>query len=307
MILVSGGTGSFGHAYVKRHLMQSEECCEFACYEDEGCRCVGCVKPRFRILSRDEEKQRAMAAEFPDVEYVIGDVRDLETVRRAMRGVDRVFHAAALKQVPQCESAPIEAVRTNVHGTDNVCRAATEHGAKVVLLSTDKAVEPVGVMGATKMLAESVATSWGYNVVRYGNVIGSRGSIVPIFREKVAQGKPIPITDPEMTRFLITMDEAMGLLDLAMDHAPAGLVYVPKLPAATVEQMARCIAPGHPTQIMGVRPGEKKHELLIAADEYADDYGGFHVVHPAQPGQGSPVSSETAPRLTDAELTALLP
>lgn len=283
MILVTGGTGSFGHAFVKRHLNES-----------------------VRVLSRDEEKQRAMAAEFPDVEYVIGDVRDLETVRRAMRGVDRVFHAAALKQVPQCEAAPVEAVRTNVHGTDNVCRAATEHGAKVVLLSTDKAVEPVGVMGATKMLAESVATSWGYNVVRYGNVIGSRGSIVPIFRQLVSIGKPITITDPEMTRFLITMTEAMGLLDLAMEHIPAGLVYVPKLPAADVAQMARCIAPEHPTATVGVRPGEKKHELLIAADEFADDYGSFYVVHPQLPGNGHAVSSETAPRLTDAELTALL-
>lgn len=283
MILVTGGTGSFGHAYVRRH------------YGDD-----------IRVLSRDEEKQRQMVAEFPDVEYVIGDVRDLETVRQAMRGVDKVFHAAALKQVPSCEFAPIEAVRTNVHGTDNVCRAATEAGAKVVLLSTDKAVEPVGVMGATKMLAESVCTNWGFNIVRYGNVIGSRGSIVPIFRQMVSEGRPITLTDPEMTRFLITMDEAMSLLDQVMGAPPMAEIFVPKLPAATVEQMARCIAPGHPTRLVGVRPGEKKHELLIASDEGFAELPDYFRVKPRMPGIGFVYSSEAAPRLTDAELSALL-
>lgn len=282
--LVTGGTGSFGHAYVKRHAGEP-----------------------LRVLSRDEEKQRAMLAEFPDVEYVIGDVRDLETVRRAMDGVDKVFHAAALKQVPSCESAPIEALKTNTLGTDNVCRAAKEAGAKVVLLSTDKAVEPVGVMGATKFLAESVAINWGQTVVRYGNVIGSRGSIVPIFRQIVAEGRPIPITDPEMTRFLITMDQAMDLLDMAMREPSPGQVYVPKLPAANVAQMTRCIAPGHPVEVVGVRPGEKKHELLIAADECSSFYDQFFKIWPHLPGSGFVCSSETAPRLTDAELTALLP
>jgi UDP-N-acetylglucosamine 4,6-dehydratase len=286
MILVTGGTGSFGHAYVKRHY----------------------GKLPIRVLSRDEEKQRQMVAEFPDVDFVIGDVRDRESVNRAMRDVTQVFHAAALKQVPSCESAPLEAIRTNAIGTDNVCAAAKDAGARVVLLSTDKAVEPVGVMGATKMLAENIATNHGFNVVRYGNVIGSRGSIVPIFRQMVAEGRPITITDPEMTRFLITMQQAMWLLDLAMEQEPLGIVYVPELPAATVEQMARCIAPGHPTEIVGFRPGEKKHELLVAPDEFSDHYpGGYHVVYPGEPGGGWTSSSETAPRLTDAELTALLP
>ena len=283
MILVTGGTGSFGHAFVKAHYGEP-----------------------LRVLSRDEEKQRQMVAEFPKVEYVIGDVRDRESVHKAMKGVTRVFHAAALKQVPSCEDAPVEALRTNVMGTENVCAEAAEIGAKVVLLSTDKAVEPVGVMGATKMLAESVCTNWGFSVVRYGNVIGSRGSIVPIFRQMVAEGKPITITDPAMTRFLITMRQAMALLDLAMDHLP-NAVYVPKLPAATVEQMARCIAPGHPQQVTGVRPGEKKHELLIASDEYAVDCGDYYAVHPRQPGGGWALSSETARRLSDAELSELLP
>jgi UDP-N-acetylglucosamine 4,6-dehydratase len=163
-------------------------------------------------------------------------------------------------------------------------------------------------MGATKMLAENIATNHGFNVVRYGNVIGSRGSIVPIFRQMVAEGRPITITDPEMTRFIITMDHAMWLLDRAMHDAPAGLIYVPLLPAATVEQLARCIAPGHPTEVVGVRPGEKKHELLIAPDEFSDVYpGAVQVVHPHQPGAGWSYSSETADRLDDAELTALLP
>lgn len=281
MILVTGGTGSFGHAFAAS-------------------------ATNVRVLSRDEEKQRAMAELYPDIDYVIGDIRDLETVRKAMRGVTQVFHAAALKQVPQSEAHPGEYVRTNIEGTDNVCRAAQEVGADVVVLSTDKAVMPVGVMGATKFLAERIATSYGYNAVRYGNVIGSRGSIVPVFRAQVARGEPITITDPSMTRFLITLDEAIGLVYLAMAEPMAGAVYVRKSPAATVEQIARVLAPGHPQRVIGIRPGEKVHEDLIGGHENAEDHGDYFRVLRSGPGRGEPYTSLDAPTVTDAELAALL-
>ena len=283
MMLVTGGTGSFGHAFVRRH-------------RDEP----------IRVLSRDEEKQRAMALEFPDVEYVIGDVRDLDDVRDAMDGVDRVFHAAALKQVPPLEKAPMQAIRTNVIGTDNVCRAALEHGARVVTLSTDKAVEPVGVMGATKMLAESVTSSWGLHSVRYGNIIGSRGSITPIWRAAIAAGEPVTITDPDMTRFVITLDEALDLVDLAMETEPLGLVFVRRSPAATVAQLARVIAGDHPTKVIGIRPGEKRHEDLVVPDEHVITYDDHFRVVPRLAGTGHRYSSETAPRLTDSTRADLI-
>jgi UDP-N-acetylglucosamine 4,6-dehydratase len=284
MILVTGGTGSFGHAFVARH-------------HEMG----------IRVLSRDEEKQRAMAERFPLVEYVIGDIRDRDTVRRAMQGCYRVFHAAALKQVPPLEKQPLEAVKTNIIGTDNVCAEAFDVGAKVVTISTDKAVEPVGVMGASKFLAEAVTTSWGFNAVRYGNVIGSRGSIVPVWRAAIARGEPIRITDPQMTRFLITLDEALDLIDLAMEAPANGLVFVRRSPAATVEQLARVIGGRHPQVITGTRPGEKRHEDLVAPDESVTADGDHFTVHPGLAGSGIRYSSETAPRLTDEALAALLP
>lgn len=284
MILVTGGTGSFGHAFVKRHYGTDH----------------------IRVLSRDEEKQRAMALEYPDVEYIIGDVRDLDDVRDAMFGVDRVFHAAALKQVPPLEQAPMQAIRTNVIGTDNVCRAANENKARVVTLSTDKAVEPVGVMGASKMLAESVTSSWRFNSVRYGNIIGSRGSIVPIWKAAIERGDPVTITDPDMSRFVITLDEALDLVDLAMETAPQGFVFVRRSPAATVAQLARVIAGDHPTKVIGIRPGEKRHEHLVVPDEHIITYDDHFKVVPHMAGTGQRYSSETAPRLTDVALADLI-
>lgn len=281
--LVTGGTGSFGHAYVKAHPGE-----------------------RIRVFSRDEEKQRAMRVEFPDLEYVIGDVRDREAVRQAMWGVKRVFHAAALKQVPQSEENPGEYVRSNILGTENVCAAARDFGARVVFLSTDKAVMPVGVMGATKMLGEAIAASYGFNSVRYGNVIGSRGSILPVFRAQMALGKPITITDPAMTRFLITLSEAIGLVDIAMDAEPNSRIYVRKSPAATVAQFVRSLAGrAYPTKVIGTRPGEKLHEDLIAEHEYATDCGDYFVVERNRHG-GMAYTSLDAPTLTDDELAALL-
>jgi len=283
--LVTGGTGSFGHAFAARFYGTAD----------------------IVVLSRDEEKQRAMALEFPDIEYRIGDVRDLTDVRDAMRSVDRVFHAAALKQVPPLEAAPMQAVRTNIIGTDNVCRAASElWGIPTVVLSTDKAVEPVGVMGATKMLAEAVASSWGYNSVRYGNIIGSRGSIVPIWRKAIADGEPVRITDPDMSRFVITLDDALDLVDLAMDSPMDGSVFVKRSPAATVAQLARVIAGDHPTEVIGVRPGEKRHEHLVVPDEHVIEDGDHFRIRPGLPGTGHRYSSETAPRLTDEALGDLI-
>jgi UDP-N-acetylglucosamine 4,6-dehydratase len=290
--LVTGGTGSFGHAYVKRH---------------HG-------SERIRVLSRDEEKQRAMAALYPDVEFVIGDIRDAETVRRAMRGVDRVFHAAALKQVPPLEAYPMEAVRTNIIGTDNVCQAASDVGARLVFLSTDKAVEPVGVMGGSKFLGESVARAHGFNVVRYGNVIGSRGSIIPVWRDQLAKGQPLTITDPTMTRFLITLDEALDLLETAMDAEPAGTIFVKRSPAATVREMATAFLwnvkpsrdPLTMTEVVGIRPGEKMHEHLVVPDEPATDCGDHFRISRHGVGSGITYSSRHADRLTMGELSDLL-
>ena len=282
--LVTGGTGSFGHAFVRRHYGSTP----------------------IRILSRDEEKQRAMAVDYPDIEYILGDVRDFDTVLDAMEGVSVVFHAAALKQVPPLEAAPIQAVRTNILGTENVCRAAHYRDARVVTLSTDKAVEPVGVMGATKMIAEAVTSSWGYNSVRYGNILGSRGSIIPVWREAMAKGQPVLITDPDMTRFVITLDDALDLVDEAMADEPAGAVYVRRSPASTVAQLHRVVAGDHSTRLVGVRPGEKRHEHLVVPDEYVTEYPDKFIITPGHPGNGYRYSSETAPRLTDEELGDLI-
>lgn len=284
-VLVTGGTGSFGHAYI---------------------RSIYGIADHIRVLSRDEEKQRLMALEFPDVEYVLGDVRDRDSVRRAMRGVTHVFHAAALKQVPQSEANPGETVRTNILGTENVCIEAQEAGARVVLLSTDKAVEPVGVMGASKFIAEQLTTSYGYNVVRYGNVVGSRGSIVPLFRSLIRAGKPITVTDPTMTRFLISLPEAVWLVAEAMRDTTPGRIFVRKSPAATVAQIVRVMAPDHPVETIGIRPGEKRHEHLILPHERAFDCGDYFIIDPREPRAGIAYSSETAPRLTDAALAALI-
>jgi UDP-N-acetylglucosamine 4,6-dehydratase len=286
-VLVTGGTGSFGHAFVR------------LCDNDS-------LPGAVRVLSRDEEKQRRMAIRYPAVDFVLGDVRDRDAVRRAMRGVTHVFHAAALKQVPPLEANPGEAWRTNILGTENVCVIAQELGAKVVLLSTDKAVEPVGVMGGTKMLAEAITVAHGFNVVRYGNVVGSRGSIVPLFRSQIAKGEPITVTDPTMTRFLITLEEAIGLVELAMAEPPSGTIFARKSPAATVEQIVRVMAPRHPTRIIGVRPGEKRTEHLVASHERAIDCGDHFRINAANDRAGIYYSSDTAPRLTDETLAALI-
>lgn len=285
--LVTGGTGSFGHAYVAA-----------LATTPAGGRHI-------RVLSRDEEKQRRMARHYPEVEFILGDVRDRAAVRRAMRGVDRVFHAAALKQVPQGERNPGEYTRTNVLGTENVCVEAAEAGARLVYLSTDKALYPASAMGASKLLGELVARGFEFNSVRYGNVIGSRGSIIPVWRGQLAAGEPITITDPAMRRFLITLPQAVELIELAMSSPMLGTTYVRKSPVASVEQLARVFAPGHPAVIMGTRAGEKHDEELVAAHEFAVDHGWYFAVGNGPPS-GIEFTTGTAPAVTDVELAELL-
>jgi UDP-N-acetylglucosamine 4,6-dehydratase len=276
-VLVTGGTGSFGHHIVRRLLQED--------------------LAEIRILSRDEDKQYRMGrtldmlAHFPrhnGVHFVLGDVRDPHAVDVAMRDVDIVFHAAALKQVPFCEYNVLEAVKTNILGAQNVIDAALAHDVKaVVAVSTDKAVKPVNTMGMTKAIQEKLFTdaasnssSTRFSCVRYGNVIGSRGSVIPLFKELILGGKPVTITDPNMTRFVITLEEAIDLVLYAAQYAVGGEVFVRGAPAVRIpelaEAMIKALAPGQdiPIEVVGVRPGEKIHEILVSEAEARRTYHG---------------------------------
>jgi len=261
-VLVTGGTGSFGNR-VAAHLLEHG---------------AGEV----RILSRDEKKQWEMRRAFPDYRYIVGDVRDLERVRQAIRGVDYVFHAAALKQVPSCEDYPIEALKTNALGSHNVALAAAEAGVRrMVALSTDKAVKPVNAMGISKAMMEKIVCSQNllggetiFACVRYGNVMGSRGSVIPLFREQIASDRPLTLTVPHMTRFLMTLDQSVDLVLHALKHARGGEIFVRKAPACTVLGLAQAMrlkystrGSEHPIEIVGIRPGEKVHEVLVSEYE----------------------------------------
>jgi UDP-glucose 4-epimerase len=271
--LITGGTGSFGGAMARRLLA------------------AGCGQ--VRVLSRDEAKQEAMRRRFADgrLRFYLGDVRDPDTVARACRGVDYVFHAAALKQVPSCEFFPIEAVRTNVLGSANVVEAARAGGVRtVVCLSTDKAVYPINAMGLSKALMEKVAQAQArvgpaggpvVCTVRYGNVLYSRGSVVPLFVEQLRAGASLTLTDPRMTRFLMSLDDAVGLVEQAFRSAEPGDLFVRKAPASTVEVLARAVARLFEVEprldVIGVRHGEKRHETLVTREEMAraQDRGEF--------------------------------
>lgn len=260
-VLVTGGTGSFGRKFIESALSQDPQ--------------------RVIVFSRDELKQSELEKQFPPdkfpaIRYFIGDVRDAQRLRRAMSGVDYVVHAAALKQVPACEYNPIEAIKTNVHGAENIIEAAIDAGVtRVIALSTDKAVNPVNLYGATKLVAEklfiqgnSYAGEKGprFSVVRYGNVVGSRGSVVPLFREQ-RKTKKITITDARMTRFWITLDQGVEFVTSALAQMHGGEVFVPKLPSMNIMDLARAIAPGCAIDTIGIRAGEKLHESLISVDE----------------------------------------
>jgi UDP-N-acetylglucosamine 4,6-dehydratase len=276
-ILVTGGTGSFGNQFVETVMAK---------YHPR----------RLIVFSRDELKQFEMRQRFPDgsgssMRYFVGDVRDLDRLKRAMEGVDIVVHAAALKQVPSCEYNPFEAVKTNIYGAQNVIEAAIATGVKkVVALSTDKAVNPINLYGATKLCAEKIfiqgnayARQKGprFSCVRYGNVIGSRGSVIPLFREQRKSGK-ITITDPRMTRFWITLPDAVEMVLKAIRHMQGGEIFVPKLPSMKVIDLAKAIAPECEIECIGIRPGEKIHEALITEEEgrHTVSYDGMYVIMP---------------------------
>lgn len=275
-VLVTGGTGSFGSTMVRKLL-------------DSDVR-------EIRVLSRDELKQHEMRQSLGDsrVKFYLGDVRDQDSVERATRGVDFVFHAAALKQVPSCEFFPLEAVRTNILGSANVIEAANANGVhSLVCLGTDKAAYPVNAMGMSKALMEKVAQAFARNnptatttvsTVRYGNVMMSRGSVIPLFVEQARQGRPITVTDPNMTRFLMTLDEAVDLVEHAFEHARPGDLFIRKAPASTVGDLAWAVATtvgiDPEIQVIGTRHGEKLYETLATREELlrAEDQGDFYRV-----------------------------
>lgn len=274
VLLITGGTGSFGNAVLNRFLHS-----DFA---------------EIRIFSRDEKKQEDMriALNSRKVKFYIGDVREYDSVHDALRGVDYVFHAAALKQVPSCEFYPMEAVRTNVLGAENVMRAAIANEVKrCVVLSTDKAVYPINAMGISKammeklMVAKSRLCDPGKTVLsatRYGNVMASRGSVIPLFLQQLQQGKPLTITDPNMTRFLMSLEESVDLVLYAFEHAQAGDIFVQKAPASTVGDLAQAmkelLRSASDVKIIGTRHGEKLYESLVSREEMAraDDLGGYY-------------------------------
>jgi len=276
VVLVTGGTGSFGSTMVRRLLRAGVD--------------------EVRILSRDELKQHEMrnSLDDPRVRFYIGDVRDYDSVDRATRGVDYVFHAAALKQVPSCEFFPIEAVKTNVLGSSNVIEASNANGVRsVVCLGTDKAAYPVNAMGMSKAMMEKVAQAFARNnptaattvsTVRYGNVMMSRGSVIPLFVEQALAGRPMTVTDPEMTRFLMSLDDAVMLVEHAFEHARPGDLFIRKAPACTVETLAIAVARAlglePDVQVIGTRHGEKLYETLATREELtrAHDQGEYYRV-----------------------------
>ena len=279
ILLISGGTGSFGNAVLRRFLQSDLR--------------------EIRIFSRDEKKQDDMRKRYnsPKLKFYIGDVRDFRSVEQAMRGVDFAFHAAALKQVPSCEFHPMQAVQTNVLGTENVLTAAIAAGVKrVICLSTDKAVYPINAMGISKAMMEKVLVATSRNLegtetvicgTRYGNVMASRGSVIPLFIDQIRAGKPITITDPTMTRFMMTLNDAVDLVLYAFEHGRNGDIFVQKAPAATVETLARAILshmnkPDHPIHVIGTRHGEKLYEALLGREEMAcaEDMGNYFRIPP---------------------------
>jgi len=274
ILLITGGTGSFGNAVLNRFLDSDLK--------------------EIRIFSRDEKKQEDMRIKYKNdkIKFYIGDVRDYRSIDDAMDGVDYIFHAAALKQVPSCEFFPIEAVKTNVLGTDNVLEAAINHGVKkVIVLSTDKAAYPINAMGMSKAMMEKVAVAKGRNLeegktvicrTRYGNVMASRGSVIPLFCEQIEKGKPLTITNPNMTRFMMTLEDAVDLVIYAFEHGKQGDLFVQKAPAATIDTLAKAVKnlKHSDTSIncIGTRHGEKLYEVLVTKEEMVNavDMGDYY-------------------------------
>lgn len=278
-LMITGGTGSFGNA-VLEHFLTTK------------------IK-EIRVFSRDEKKQDDMRKQFQSdkLKFYLGDVRDFDAVMNVTRGVDYIFHAAALKQVPSCEFHPLEAIKTNVLGTENVLEAAIQAGVKrVVCLSTDKAVYPINAMGISKAMMEKVMVAKSRNLdgeqikicaTRYGNVIGSRGSVIPLFYRQIHEGGPMTITDPEMTRFMMSLQDAVDLVFFAFEKGQNGDIFVQKAPAATVASIAAAIKAqvgklDYPVQIIGTRHGEKLYESLISREEmtFVEDLGNYFRIKP---------------------------
>lgn len=276
-LLITGGTGSFGNAVLRRFINSDLR--------------------EIRIFSRDEKKQDDMRKRYHNdkLKFFIGDVRDVDSVRSAMRGVDYVFHAAALKQVPSCEFYPSQAVKTNVLGTENVLEAAISLGIKrVICLSTDKAVYPINAMGISKAMMEKVAVAKSREgletticVTRYGNVMASRGSVIPLFVDQIRAGNALTITDPTMTRFMMTLDDAVDLVLYAFEHGNPGDIFVQKAPAANISTLTEALkelmnVPTHQVNIIGTRHGEKQYEALLSREEMvaAEDLGNYYRVPP---------------------------
>ncbi|MEK3643911.1 UDP-N-acetylglucosamine 4,6-dehydratase (inverting) [Aeribacillus sp. FSL M8-0235] len=276
-ILITGGTGSFGRKFVRRILEYN-------------------IK-KVIVFSRDELKQYEMAQEYTDprIRFFIGDVRDKERLYRAFDGVDYVVHAAAMKQVPACEYNPFEAVKTNIYGAQNIIEAAIDRGVKrVIALSTDKAAAPINLYGATKLASDKLfvaANSYvgeketRFAVVRYGNVVGSRGSVVPLFKKMAAEGKKLPITDERMTRFWITLDQGVQFVIDSLARMKGGEIFVPKISSMKVVDLAKAIAPEAEIEIIGIRPGEKLHETMITEDDarHTVEFDNYYVITPEFP------------------------
>jgi len=275
-LLITGGTGSFGNAVMERFLNTD-------------------IK-EIRIFSRDEKKQDDMRKKYNNdkLKFYLGDVRNLDSLKNAMHGVDYIFHAAALKQVPSCEFFPLEAVKTNILGTENVLNAAIDYGVKkVICLSTDKAAYPINAMGISKAMMEKVYVAKSKTVssdktlicgTRYGNVMASRGSVIPLFIEQIKSGQPLTITDSQMTRFLMSLEEAVELVLFAFEHGEAGDIMVQKSPASTIGDLAQALKElfnaHNEIKIIGTRHGEKRYETLLTKEEFvvAEDLGGFYKV-----------------------------
>ena len=273
-LLITGGTGSFGNAVLKRFLNTD----------------IG----EIRIFSRDEKKQEDMRIKYKNdkIKFYIGDVREYRSIDDAMDGVDYIFHAAALKQVPSCEFYPVQAVKTNILGTENVLEAAINHNVKkVIVLSTDKAAYPINAMGMSKAMMEKVAVAKGRDLkpdqtiicrTRYGNVMASRGSVIPLFCEQIAEGKPLTITNPDMTRFMMTLEDAVDLVIYAFEHGQQGDLFVQKAPAATIDTLAKAVKElkhsDLPINCIGTRHGEKLYEVLVTKEEMvnAEDMGNYY-------------------------------
>lgn len=302
VVLITGGTGSFGRWMTKELLKRDPE--------------------EIRIYSRDEEKQLDMRRDLPDarIKFIIGDVRDYERIVEATKGVQLLYHAAALKIVPMCEQHPLEALNTNTLGTWNVKRAAIENGVeKPIFISTDKAVKAINLYGMTKAIGEKIwinnefEAKSKFAVARYGNVIGSRGSVIPYFKQLIEKGQALPITHPNMTRFLITLQQAIDLVFDATESMKGGEIYVPKIPACNIVDLSRVMAgEDYPLKFVGIRPGEKIFECLVQEDEFrrTEETTKYYIIHPYGRYESGRIeeefTSENARQLNREEISELL-